>query len=532
MTYFRYTKWIKREEQIKMKCPKCQAEINNNAKFCTKCGCNLAAEMAKATTNTSAPAVSGTCVKCGASLKPEAKFCVKCGTPVTPAATQGSEEKTRYLYGNDNSNDAQRTIAIDTANISTRAAQQNQVQSVIPVQDDIVPPTEKRKKEKNKKEKQPKQSKSVDKSQSNEKAGGGLIIAIVVLLILAIASAAVCFLVWKGTISLPAIGGILNPDKEEMTTEEETESTTETETEKAAANTEELFAEADALLAEGKNQITIDAEIISGMENLRNAINQFAEKAQEAGDASFAEDRIADAYASYVSAVIRHKDMLDGQSISGSIYSQIMSEINDAEALAKELSEKGYSVDTSSLTSAKDAFDTSYTSRVITAFDDFTNRTAWSRTEAWNLMSGFDSMFDNSDLDNPLKLRYAYALSWWVQKQIETELASGTITEKGAAIKIANMIEDMDYNPMMINLYISYMNKAGEDCTNVSDAYDEIVQHIAQTQGIRIGEDIPLERFWYFNDFGTYSIDSSNGVTPENRQWIRDRMSSVQFAQQ
>ncbi|MDE7207751.1 MAG: zinc ribbon domain-containing protein [Lachnospiraceae bacterium] len=514
-----------------MKCPKCQTEINSNAKFCTKCGCNLAAEMAKATANMSAPAASGACVKCGASLKPGAKFCVKCGTPVTPAKAQEPENKTVFLYGNDNDSDMQRTMAINTANTQAGVAQGNRTQSVIPVQDDIVPPSGTGKKEKNKKEKQPKQSKSTGKAQSNEKAGSGLIIAIVVLLILVIASAAVCFLVWNGTISLPAIGGGIKSDQEETTTEEETEASTETETEKTNADTEELFAEADALLAEGKNQIAVDAEIMDGMESLRNAMNQFAEKAQEAGDASLVSDKIADAYASYVSAVIRHKDMMDGQSISGSIYSQIMSELNDAEALAKELSEKGYTVDTSSLTSAKDSFDTSYTSRVITAFDDFTNRTAWSRTEAWNLMSGFDSMFDNSDLDNPLKLRYAYALSWWVQKQIETELASGTITEKGAAIKIANMIEDMDYNPMMINYYISYMNKAGEDCANVSDAYDEIVEHIAQTQGIRIGEDIALERFWYFNDFGTYSVDSSNGVTPENRQWIRDRMSSVQFVQ-
>ena len=478
-----------------MRCPKCQTEVNNNAKFCTKCGCNLAEELAKATADVSAPVTSGVCVKCGAPKKPGAKFCVKCGTPIASPKTQQPE----------------------------------QVQSAIPVQNDIVPPIGKNNNEKSKKEKQPKQSKSADKSQTNKKAGGGLIAVIIVLAVLVIASIAVCFLVWQGTITLPAIGGISDSETEEMMTEEETESTPETET--VEANTEELFAEADALLDEGRNQIAVDAEIISGMESLHSAINLYAEKAQEAGDASLAADQIADAYILYVSAVIRHKDMMDSQPISGNIYSQIMSEINDAKAFAKELSEKGYSVETASLLSAEEAFDASYTSRIITAFDDFTDRAAWSRTEAWNLMSGFDSMFDDSDLDNPLKLRYAYALSWWVQKQIETELASGTITEKGAAIKIANMIEDMDYNPMMINYYISYMNKAGEDCTSVSDAYDEIVQHISQTQGIRIGKDIPLEQFWYFNDFGTYSVDSSNGVTPENRQWIRDRMSSVQFAQ-
>ena len=52
------------------------------------------------------------------------------------------------------------------------------------------------------------------------------------------------------------------------------------------------------------------------------------------------------------------------------------------------------------------------------------------------------------------------------------------------------MIETMDYNPMMINYYISYMNDAGEDCSEVSQAYDDIVNQLSQTQGIVIGQDI------------------------------------------
>ena len=182
---------------------------------------------------------------------------------------------------------------------------------------------------------------------------------------------------------------------------------------------------------------------------------------------------------------------------------------------------------------ARDEFDTTYTSKIINTFNEFTSRATWSRTESWNLMSATaDNMFDPSDLDNPVRLRYAYALAWWTQKQIETEMNSGTITAKGAAIKIANLIDVMDYNPMMIHYYITYMEEFGEDCTEVASAYNDIVEHLAQTQGIRIGEDIPLDHFWYFNDFGTYSVDSTNGVTPENRQWIRDRMSSVVFTKQ
>ena len=84
---------------------------------------------------------------------------------------------------------------------------------------------------------------------------------------------------------------------------------------------------------------------------------------------------------------------------------------------------------------------------------------------------------------------------------------------------------------MMIAYYISCMDQAGEDCTQVLQAYEDLVQHNADTQGVWLGEDIEIDHFWYFNDFGTYSVDDQNGVTPENRQWIRDRMSSVAFAQ-
>lgn len=509
-----------------MKCPKCQTEIISNARFCTKCGCNLAVEMANAA-KASESVQTASCKKCGAVLKPGARFCVRCGQAVVSEERQSQEDRTMFLYDESGSgNQSDRTVIIDHEN--TR--QDNQTaQEANPVLDDIVPPDNTDKNKKSKKQKAPKSNES---GQKSEKAGKGLIIAVVVLLLLVAASGAACYMVWNGTISLPAIGGgIARDDEESSSIDEESESGEVTESTVAEADVTDLFAEADALLAEGKNQIAVDAEILNGMENIRSAMNLFADKAQEAGDTNIAADRIADAFAAYTTAVTKRKDIMSAQELSGAIYSQIMSEIKDAETLAEEMSSKGYSVDTASLMTMKDAFKTSYTEQVIRKFDEFTNREAWSRTEAWNLMSGFDGAFDSSDLDDPIRLRYAYALSWWIQRQVETELANGTITEKGAAIKIAEMIEAMDYNPMMMLYYIVCMEEAGEDCTQVSEAYEDIVQHIADTQGIVIGEDIEIDHFWYFNDFGAYSVDAKNGVTPENRQWIRDRMSSVVFAQ-
>jgi len=551
-----------------MKCPKCQSEIKDNAKFCTKCGCNLAEELAKmkpaAPQQPVQPQVQQdkVCVKCGAPIKLGARFCTKCGTPVAQPApvqptveapkpapapvqpTQTPQPKAPTPVQPTQTPQPKAATPVQSAPTPqpkaatpVQPAPTPQPKAVTPVQPTPAPqpkaaapvkPAPVQPKPAPASNKQPKPAMPKD----DEKASPALIIVVVVLAVLVIASGIVCFLVWNGTISLP-FGGTVT--EETIDEEESTEATTEAET--STVDVDGLFAEADTLAETGKGQIAVDAEIVDGMNNLNTAIQEYASKAEEAGDISLAVDRINDAYVAYITAIVRHKDMLSASTLSGAIYKQILIEMDDAAALGDDLAAKGYEVDYSSLTSAKDEFIKSYTDRIVAAFDEFTKGQMWSRTECWNLMSETpDNMFDNSDLDNPLRLRYAYALSWWIQKQIESELASGTITTKGAAIKIGGMIETMDYNPMMINYYISYMNDAGEDCSEVSQAYDDIVNQLSQTQGIVIGQDIPLEHFWYFNDFGEYSGDmedgSTNGVTPENRQWIRDRMANVTFVTQ
>ncbi len=56
-----------------MNCPSCQANLPNDAKFCSECGANIA---------------SAKCEKCTNPLKPEARFCPNCGEPVEGAAVQ------------------------------------------------------------------------------------------------------------------------------------------------------------------------------------------------------------------------------------------------------------------------------------------------------------------------------------------------------------------------------------------------------------------------------------------------------------
>ena len=58
-----------------MKCPKCQHENPDNAKFCMQCGEKLEI----------------VCPECGAKLPPEARFCMECGTRIGEAVPQPSD---------------------------------------------------------------------------------------------------------------------------------------------------------------------------------------------------------------------------------------------------------------------------------------------------------------------------------------------------------------------------------------------------------------------------------------------------------
>lgn len=64
-----------------MNCPKCNSEVRDGAKFCTKCGQKME--------------VAQDCPQCGASLKPGAKFCTKCGCKlgVTQISNKETENK-------------------------------------------------------------------------------------------------------------------------------------------------------------------------------------------------------------------------------------------------------------------------------------------------------------------------------------------------------------------------------------------------------------------------------------------------------
>lgn len=149
-----------------MKCPKCQNENKENAKFCVKCGCRL-----EPAASGSPGAENQTCSKCGAVLTPGAKFCTKCGTPVEKKETV---EQTMFLYSPEQKSAQDRTVILNTASIPGTQAQQ-----------EIVPPAQNQNKKKQEK-KAPK--------EKEEKSSAGLILVAAILGVAAIAGIVVALI--------------------------------------------------------------------------------------------------------------------------------------------------------------------------------------------------------------------------------------------------------------------------------------------------------------------------------------------------
>ncbi|GFI23096.1 hypothetical protein IMSAGC011_01873 [Lachnospiraceae bacterium] len=527
-----------------MKCPRCQTENNTQARFCVQCGYDLS------TTGQMKGAVH--CACCGAILPAGVRFCTSCGTPIGNTFTQQNDDSEGTMIleeSNPEQEDSfEGTMVLEETSMPFTVDQSDKTQmlndSSMPFTVDQSDRTQMlndsvgnevnyaKYYENNTYNNSMNQggNNTVQTNTIQSNSGNKMKLVIGLLCIMIVAAAVVLVLVWKGIVKLPFDLPFIPTMETETTTEVES-STVETINEKESGKgvSEEQLSNADRDLSEGKEKIENIEELIDGMENIESAMEQYKTLADEFGMSESVSEHMADAYDVYVSAIIKHKDMMAEQELSGGIHTQIMNEFGQAIAYAEEFIAAGFDVDTSLLISERDGFDTSYRNRVIKAFNEFASRDSWSRTEAWNLMDDTDNMFASDDLDDPIRLRYCYALAWWTQKQIESELGSGTITQKGAALKIAGILEATDYNLMLVDYYIQYMHAEGQDCSMVETAYLEILDKLADTQGLHIGEDVDMAHFWYFNDFGQYSVDDKNGVTTENRQWIRQRLGSVTF---
>jgi len=539
-----------------MKCPNCQTENPDLAKFCKGCGAKLEAPTAGAAVF---------CKACGEPIKQGAKFCPKCGTgvaaptnaPVPPTVPTPPPAKPVYEGPN--------AIVPPTAPVPPKApapptAPVPPVSAPVPPTvptpppakpvyegpNAIVPPTAPVPPKAPAPQPVPAQPKAPvpqpvpaqPKAPAKEKKGASTIIIICAVVVVLAIALVVLF-------KTGVIGGSSaenNKKTEEAdnkttdsaeTTEEAETTTEETEPEDTSLSAEELakiMAPIDSVKDEGLALLT-EEDTVGSREKLSTALNQYISIAQEYGTYDELTDCINDAYNGYVEATITQVNRLYKQDVSTGLYEQMHIDANAALDLSAKIEAAGIDVDASSIEEIMADLPANYKERYILAINELTEAESWSRSTAWAIMEDVPGLglYDEADLDDPLRLRYAYSLAMYTRKANATDIESGSLSPRDAGMKILDSIDEMDYNPVLILDAADYFKQAGENYTaNVLySLYDELTSIIEYYQGLRIPSEIPWERYWYFNDFGEYSVDDRNGASAECRQEIRIRAQEV-----
>lgn len=524
-------------------CSGCGAPLKPGAKFCTKCGTAVAASMpapepvpvaepepvpapvpvpmpepipapepvptpepipapapapapepipipepTPAPTPVAEPGTPSFCKNCGTPIKAGAKFCPKCGTPAN-----GAPQAPAHAKYNDDILDAP------------------------------------------------------SKSSNKKKSPAAVIIGILIILLLLGGGAYA--LIKAGIIGQPSKDSTVTPtapagENPEEAEENETEETTEEDEES------DISAELEEKLAPVSEQVTAAQDKLNGGDHagaasdLYAALTAYASIASEY-DSQEASDTISpladDAFALYTTSTLEQVEGWESQSATAPLYQQIEGTLKEASDLAVQLRDSNLTITADTIEQNYAEFPGRYKEKYILTFNDLRTGDEWSRTTAWQYMQDAASvgLVDKENPDDPLTLRYSYALAWITQRDLAEGMNDGSVTPESAISSILSLAESIDYNPVLMRELALYYNQTGDLDRSmiIQNACVEVYNYLANEENVYINAEelfvpgrsssnasstIALSDFWYFNDFGEYSPSSNNGVSPEGREYIRN----------
>lgn len=482
-----------------MNCPNCHAELPDSAKFCTKCGTKIVVQ-------TAAPAAAEqkVCANCGAVLKAGAKFCNKCGTRCAEAD--------------------QPTVKIAPVSaVPVQPVQQPTYQQPVYQQPMQQAPAKKQKPQKQKK---------------SGKKGGGVVLTIVIILLLVVILGLGGWLLW--TRFGGEAGSILPTNKETASDESKEEAESAEGAESTEAGDPELLDELDDQLDELEASAgTADAKTL--VDDGVKLIEQYEEIGDENGLVPEASEKIRSVLDIITSPAISYCETIEDQHLGSSGYTEITGTMDPITEKVAALTEKGYTVDATEATEYADGLVGRMRAYYISAINEITSRDQWSRDEAWSYAEQAYSiqedgklvLFDESEKDDPLTLRYEYCFARITLKRCENGIADGSMTNEGAFNEVVAILDQTDYNLLVLQAAVEYGTAAGIDVTAYQNAYNAIADQL-KSQGLTImhtgensGSTVDLQKFWYFNDLDgdtSYMVDIHNGTTQATRTWIRENI--------
>lgn len=559
-----------------MICSKCGAQIMDGSKFCTHCGNKV--EPKPVAANVSA------CPKCGAELKVGAKFCTKCGyslvaQPVPQPIPQPIPQPTPQPVPQPIPQPAPQPIPqpvpqpapqpipqpvpqpvpqptpepkpiVEELPPQPMAKPANPVAGQPDVQDNgqtrllinqqpgaIVEPMPW-----NPEMAQPQPAAPVKEKKKKKKSNAPLIIILVILLVLVIGGGAFAIM------SILGVGPF--GEKQEGNSGEAIEATADTAVDETETSGEAVKGDV-ALLDPAKELIQkASGEFDAGqygdgsIPDSTEAINTLLTVAEKNNLQDEAADSISQAYVILENSITKYGDVLLQQGANIDCATQTYNCILSAKSLLDEIAAKGYTVDGTELENYfQNTFIQSYRDIYIAAINEITKRENWSRDEAWNYaeqayslkVDGKPVLFDETNLEDPLKMRYEYCLAWIIRKRCETGLADGSMTNEAAVQTMVAVLKETDYNILLLQDIVKYGSAAGIDVSAYTSAYNAVVDEIKAEQNLTVGTSIGVNsstyvdaaHFWYFNDLGgedKYKVDTYNGTTAATRQWIRNNV--------
>lgn len=502
-----------------MKCPKCNAEVSDKSKFCTHCGAKLEVR----------PEKGSFCVKCGAPLKEGAKFCSKCGS----------------AQGEQTAQPTQNVQSTPPAAAPAQSAPAKQAQA--PVKKEVVQQTQ-----------APVKKEVVQQAQApaqqtpKKKKKSILPVVMITLILLAVMVVGGYFVLDKGFDIDPValiMGDRSDGDNTEEDTEESTKKEADEQTEESDGSQEKEVEEVDpaqleALSEQLKTAKTAyeEASYADAINDSMTVINQYIALGEKYTLDEETGKQITEAYNIAAAAAVEACKGIEGQEYGSALYAQMRGTLDPVLELASTLTEKGYEVDSAAITEYSDGVIPKFRDAFIKKINEITEREQWSRDEGWTYAeqaysiqeNGKTILFDENDLDDPLRLRYAYCLAWIMTKRCENGVADQSMTQEDAFNNMLSVLEETDYNLLVIQDIIKYGSAIQKDTSQYQQAYNAIVQKLKDEQnlsivnsGVNSGTSVDVRRFWYFNDLSgddAYKVDINNGTTQATRTWIRENI--------
>ncbi len=448
------------------------------------------------------------CIKCGAKMQPGAKFCTKCGTPV---------------------DQNQKPAGASSVVASTAKAPATPVQSA-PVQN------------------APVQNAPAGEEKAKKGSKGIILIivlaicALIVAILLALKATGVLSRITSGISQITEEAADNDNNEEDEETPDEDEEEPEEDPAVAEARRQEIsdiMDEIDAAVEEGDKSELITDDYGTALDGYI----KLASKYELADDVS---KEAAEVFEKYVQQVRNSIALLDGQHVSSGLYIQSREYYDEILGYADAMTNAGIKFDDCGIGAESDALIEVYRGKYIYAINEITSRENWSRDEAWELMEDAASivdedgdriLFNEDDLDDPMRLRYIYSLAWKTRKDIETGIADGSMTYEDALDRIDSVLRDTDYNLMLLHDGIYYSDKAGIDSAPYMVAFNNEIEKMQEFDGVIVVLDpsktdethFEMNHFWIFNDISdgadpAYQVSFTNGTSATTRAWIRENI--------